>query len=333
MSSANNAVQTISQWEPSGIKFMAPKPNKSGGKSITLLSTQTNRTLHLITPRMMTWGISDFTNDKGESDGKFSLTLNFPNPEYKTDATDEFLNKLKKFEDAILDSAVVNSQAWFGEKLERAIVKHTFNPILKYPNDKETKMVDKTKPPSIRAKVPNYEGVWKVELYDTKQNKIFPSEDPEVAPFDLVPKLSQVVCIIQCSGIWVGGKGWGITWKLIQAIVKPKEVQSLYGKCLIDMSEDDKRVIESETTPDEESDVETPAKNVEQSTHADDSDAEDNTPPPAPVETKTSTPAKKVVAKKPVVESVAPVEEPAPAPVETKPATVKKVVKKVVAKA
>lgn len=322
MSSANNAVQSISQWEPSGIKFMIPKPNKSGGKSISLISKQTNRSLHLITPRMMTWGISDFTNESGESDGKYNITLNFPNAEYTTEATNEFLHKLKQFEDAILDAAVENSPAWFGEHLERAIVKHTFNPVLKYQKDKATSKIDHTKPPSIRAKVPNYEGVWKVELYDTKQTKIFPAEDPDVAPFDLVPKLSQVVCVIQCSGIWIGGKGWGITWKLVQAIVKPKEVQSMYGKCLIDMSEDDKRVIESDTTHDAESDVDVGGKQTKPeptSTHVEDSDGEEDVPPPPPTPVKKATPT--------------PTQEPAPTPepAEQKP-VVKKVVKKVVAK-
>jgi hypothetical protein len=42
----------------------------------------------------MTWGISDFVGDDGNSDGKFKLSLNFPNPEYASKDTDAFLQKL-----------------------------------------------------------------------------------------------------------------------------------------------------------------------------------------------------------------------------------------------
>ena len=113
MSSSNKpVVLTVNEWEPSQIKYMAPKTNDKGGKAINLISKQTNRNLHFSTPLMMTWGISDFVDDKGESDGKYSISLNFPNEEYKTAPTDAFLKKLKEFENQILDDAVKNSELW-----------------------------------------------------------------------------------------------------------------------------------------------------------------------------------------------------------------------------
>ena len=91
-------VLSVNDWEPSSVKYMPPKVNDRGGKSISLISTQTNRSLHISTPLMMTWGISDFMDDKGESDGKFSISLNFPNEEYKTTLSEAFLIKLKSLE-------------------------------------------------------------------------------------------------------------------------------------------------------------------------------------------------------------------------------------------
>ena len=264
MSSSNKSVVlSVSEWEPSQIKYMAPKTNDKGGKSINLISKQTSRNLHFSTPLMMTWGISDFVDDKGESDGKYSISLNFPNEEYKTAPTDAFLKKLKEFENQILDDAVKNSELWWGEEMSRELCKHTFFPFIKYTKTKDTKKIDLSKPPSIRAKVPFYNGRWGIEIYDTKQSQLFPCENENLTPMDFVPKLSNVACVLQCGGIWIGGKGWGLTWKIIQCIVKPREVVSVYGKCHIQLSDEDRDTMEKQevdTHNDEEEDVKMPPK-------------------------------------------------------------------------
>jgi len=292
---------------------MPPKVNEKGGKSINVISKQTNRSLHFSTPLMMTWGIADFIDEKGESDGKYSISLNFPNDEYKTPATTAFLDKLKAFENQILDDAVANSELWWGESMSRDICKHTFFPFLKYSKTKDTKKIDYTKPPSIRAKVPCYNGKWGVELYDTNSNMIFPCEDPTQTPPDFVPKLSNIACVLQCGGIWIGGKGWGLTWKMIQGVVKPKITDSIYGKCQINLSSEEKDVLESQpvvaadAVAEEEDEVVTASDPVTTDVADTDDEVEPaaNTPPPAP--------AKKVVVKKadPTPVAAAVTEEPA----------------------
>lgn len=245
-------VINVNEWKPTEIKFMAPKVNERGGKAISLISKQSNRSLHISTPLLMTWGISDFVDEKtGESDGKFSMTLSFPNDEYANAQTRDFLQKLKDFENHVLDEAVRNSEAWWGDHMSREVAKHTFFPILKYSKNKDTKKFDYSKPPSIRAKVPYYDNKWAVEIYDTKSNLIFPCDNEHITPIDLVPKMSSVACVLQCGGIWIGGKGWGLTWKLIQCVVKPKEVVSVYGKCHIQLSAEEKDSIDAQQINDD----------------------------------------------------------------------------------
>lgn len=361
MSTTNQIVLSVSDWDPSAIKYTTPKLNRQGGKSISIISTQRNRTLHISTPLMMTWGISDFVDEKtGESDGKYSMTLNFPNKEYSNSTTDAFLQKFKDFENQILDDAVKNAELWWGEEMSREVAKHSFYPLLKYSKVKDSKRIDYSKPPSIRGKVPCYDGKWGVEIYNTKNDLIFPCEDSRLTPMEFVPKLSNVACVLQCGGIWIGGKGWGLTWKVVQCVVKPKEVVSIYGKCQIQLSTEERATIESQQIKDDdyadENDglpVSAPAKVV--STIVDDSDNEDEVAPPPAVEVApvvvekevapivdAPPPVKKVVKKATapveeapvVVAPVAPAPAPAPAPVEEpKPVAVKKVIKKVVAKA
>ena len=311
-------VLSVNEWTPSAVKYMPPKINAMGGKSISLISKQTSRSLHVTTPLMMTWGIADFIDDKGESDGKFSLSLNFPNDEYKTPATTTFLEKLKEFENQILDDAVRNAELWWGEPMSREVCKHTFFPFLKYSKNKDTKKIDYTKPPSIKAKVPCYDGgKWAVELYDTNSKLIFPSEDPNQTPPDFVPKMSNIACVLQCGGIWIGGKGWGLTWKMIQGVVKPKVTDSVFGKCHINLSTEDKEVIENQKTVAEDEVAEEVVK-APVSTEVDDSDAEQDEPE-VPTPAPSPAPAKKVVVKK------APVAEPVAEPVvEAKKVVVKK---------
>jgi hypothetical protein len=275
-------VVSVNDWTPSSVRYMQPKVNDRGGKSINIISTQTNRALHLSTPLMMTWGISDYTDEKtGESDGKFTISLNFPTEQYKTQATTDFLDKLKAFENQILDDAVKNAEVWFGEEMTREVAKHTFFPFIKYSKDKNTKKIDHSKPPCIRAKVPNYDGRWAVEIYDTNQKLIFPCDNDRLTPQDFITKMSNVACVIQCGGLWFGGKGWGITWKLNQCVVKPQQVVSVYGKCHIQLSNDELSAIDNvskDVVVDEEEETVEASKPV--STEVEDSDDDDSDNPP-----------------------------------------------------
>ena len=323
--SAKNIVLNINDWNPEEIKYMAPKVNAMGGKSINIISKQTNRSLHISTPLLMTWGISDFTDEKtGESDGKYSISLQFPNDEYRNDATDAFLAKLLAFENQILEDSVKNSELWWGEKKSLEICRDRFFPFVKYSKNKDTKKIDYSKPPTFRPKVTCYDNKWGLEIYDTNTNLIFPCENDSSGlpktPMEFVPKLSRVACGIQCTGIWIGGKGFGASFKIFQCIVKPVEIVKVSGTgiCQFQLSDDDRSDVKVEPT------VEVPPQpqlkpssvSVSVSTEVDDSDNEETEP---------------VVVETPVVEEEAVVEEVVaePEPV-AEPVVVKKVLKKVV---
>ena len=318
-------VLSVSDWNPSAVRYMQPRVNDRGGKGITIISNQTGRSLHISTPLLMTWGVSDYTDEKtGESDGKFTMSLNFPNADYSNKQSETFLEKLKEFEDHIIDDAVKHTEAWFGKERSREVIKDSFFPFIKYPRDKLTKKLDYSKAPNIRVKVPNYGGEWKnLEIYDTKQQLLFPSDNENLTPIDLVPKKSQVACVIQCGGIWTaGGNSWGVIWKLNQCVVKPPTDVSIFGKCNVMLSESEIETLETQPEADpaavneDEVEVFESTSSDKKDTAVEDSDEEEE-PAPAPA----PAPKKKVVKKAaPPPEDDAD-EEPAPAPK-------KKVVKK-----
>ena len=315
--SSNPRVVTSGEWETSAVRYMNPRVSDRGLTTVSVISGQTGRSLYLSTPLIMTWGVSDYVDEKtGESDGKFKMSLAFPGAEYSNKNTDIFLEKLKAFEERVIDDAVVHSEAWFGVEKSRELVKDAMFPFMKYPKDKITKKTDYTRPPTLSLKVPCYQGQWQnLEIYNTKQELLFPSDNENDTPIDLIPKKSKVACVIQCGGVWTTGKAWGVSWKLSQCVVKPSENATIFGKCHVQLSLDEFNTIETQKVEESEDVVveeEDATDKVAQDTAASDSDEEEEAPAPAP--------------KKKVVKKSAPVEEEAPAP-----APKKKVVKKKVA--
>ena len=52
-----------------------------------------------------------------------------------------------------------------------------WTPMLKYPKDKNTGESDTTRAPTLKVKLPFWDGEWKTELYDVNQKAIFPDPD------------------------------------------------------------------------------------------------------------------------------------------------------------
>lgn len=281
-SSTSIVLSAVDEWDTSSIQYMQPKVNKQGGKAITVISKQTRRGLQISTPPMTSWGISDFVDpETQQSDGKYMLSLAFPLTEYSTPATEKFLEQMKAFENQIIEDAVSNSVLWWGKKMSRELVEFSYFSFLKYPkkkdvNGKTTDETDTSRPPSIRAKVPLWEGAWKVEIYNPKKEKLFPCDNENLTPIDFVPSKSKVACNLQCGGIWIGGKGWGLTWKLTQCVVKPPEVVSVFGKCNVKISDTDFAAIDNQQ--------------VDGNVHEDDSETTEQPSAPAPAPAPTPTP-------------------------------------------
>jgi hypothetical protein len=150
----------------------------------------------------------------------------------------------------------------------------------------------------------------------------------------LVPKQSNVATVIACTGLWMGGKGWGTTWKVVQCVVKPQIMEKVFGKCHIQLSGADVEAIEDKKpaadavpsvkpTPVQAPvpvQVQAPVEIKKQDTYVADSDGEEEVRKPE-------------IAPVPVTE-VAPVEEVPETPVEEAPkkkTIIKKIVKKVAA--
>jgi hypothetical protein len=136
----------------------------------------------------------------------------------------------------------------------------------------------------MRVKIPIWENVWKCEIYDEDGNKLFPSLDSSVlSPIDFIQKGTNVAVLMQCGGIWFANGKFGVTWKLLQAVVQ-KPRASLTGQCFIKLKASDKEKLKSTPAPITENILDDDRTtnvnvNVEDSDEENESDDEDNEPP------------------------------------------------------
>jgi len=286
----NSMIISGSTFSPeSDVKYAKPKINKSGGKAIGILNAHSDSILNLNTPLMKTWGVNEWID---EQSGKkaYDFVLQFNSEDYQGEAERNFLNGLKTFESKIKEDAVKNCKEWFNKsKMSLEVVDALFNPVLKYPKNQDTGEPDMSRSPTFKIKLNYWDDKFDgTELYDMNKSMIFPDETGSTSPVDHITKGSHTAVVIRCGGLWFANGKFGVTWKLVQAIVKPR--QSLAGKCHIELSCEEREVLNEQESDNEDAVVD---KKV-----ADDTDEEDNN---VEVEAEVNAepePPKKVVKKK-----------------------------------
>ena len=226
------------------IIFTKPKANNAGGKSVGILNSRSKKSLLIQTPLMMNWGVNVY--DNANNTKSYDFSLQFPREEFGNEDTKNLLDMLVAFEEKVKADAQKNSRDWFGKaSMSAEVVEALWSPMLKYPKDQSTGEPDKTRSPTLKVKLPVWEGEFKFELFDVEQNGLIPNEEGR-GPEEFIQKGSNLACIIQCGGIWFANGKFGVTWKLYQGVVK--QVEGLErGKCHIKMSQQEELKMSQET--------------------------------------------------------------------------------------
>ena len=282
-----------SEFSPaSDYKYLKPKINKSGGKSVGILNSETNKALYLSTPLMLTWGVTEF---KDEASGRksYNMSLQFPKEEYATDETTAFLNAMTEFQDKIKADAITNSKEWLNKaKMTPDVVDALFHPMLYYPKDAETGEPNKDKSPTLKIKLDYWDEEFNCEIYDKDHKLLFPVKDGLEGPMELMPKATNVLTVIRCGGLWFANGKFGCTWRFVQSVVQPRS--SMKGRCLIKVDKDSAEKLQQQADKDEE--LNNSGSDVDK-TAAQDSDDEETFEPAKEtepvVEEKPKPPAKK----------------------------------------
>ena len=230
------------------VKYAKPKVNASGGKSVGILNAKTQQVLNVSTPLMLTWGVNEYVDDK-TGRRTYDLSLQFPKEEYATASTKKFLDGMVEMEKQLKADAVVNSKEWFNkQKMSAEVVDALCHPMLRYPKDPNTGEPDYTRAPTLRVKLNYWEDKFdNTEIYDMDQQLLFGpgKQDPGKGPVELIPKATNVAIVMRCGGLWFANGKFGVTWKLVQAVVKPRA--TLAGKCHIQLGAEERERLEAQT--------------------------------------------------------------------------------------
>jgi len=249
MSNAQQMFVKAKEFTPSQVTYDAPVTNKRGGKSVNIRLK--GQPIVLQIPMMLTWGVNEWVDEQNGS-VKYDMALQFdPN---KSTAQDRFLVAMKDFQEKVANDAVVNCKKWFGKKMSREVVDALMYPMLKYRKDKETGEPDYTANPTMKIKVPAWEGRYNVEIYDMNKKPLYlppkfgkgsegnkaPGQEATSTPIDFVPKASHVKGLIRCNGMWFAGGKCGVTFQLVQIQSRPPTRLVGSGNChIMDDSDDD----------------------------------------------------------------------------------------------
>ena len=213
------AVVNICKINASDIQFSDVKRNAKGGVSIPFKYKGQN-----VQFRFPQFGFPGgcLTKENENKDGSVSTSYTMSAslqgcdpyataPATGTDDTSKAYNFLREFQEAVIQAAVANSAQWFGKKRGEESIRDSFNKFLSVSVDKTNDgwVPNGKYPPSLRFKLPVYDGKVSMDVIDAEENdiRLEPSGLQDAFPKGCAAK------IVASGSIYVIGQGFGLTWK------------------------------------------------------------------------------------------------------------------------
>jgi hypothetical protein len=267
MSKATEMIVKAKHLNADDVTYKTATVDSRGGKKVQIRLK--GQPLVISAPMMFTWGVNERVD---ENSGRVSYDANLVFESDKSSSVAAFCKNMKGLQEKLLNDAVKNSKEWFGKsKMSKEVAE------------------------AMMYKLPFWEGKFNVELYDTQSKPTFlPTKDgcegPQgnKTPVDLVPSRSYIKGLIACNGLWMAGGRFGVTWKLVQAQVRPPVRLVGTGVCHLEADSDDDEMLESVQKEEEENEED----NATSLPHFDDS-AEDDEEEDEEVKAETPPPPKK----------------------------------------
>jgi len=248
-----NTIVDGTNIDTSVFSYSAPKAHASGGKVVNLYNKFSRESLTIATPLILTWGAQEGKDTAGNTTGKWTMSLQFPNSEYPNADCEAFLSSMKALETKVKTDAMTYSKEWFGKVITSTeVMDEKFNAMLRFPKVKGSQELDMNRSPTMTIKIPCWNGVWKSEIYDEDGNPLFVGGkvNNHLSPLEFIKPKTHVIGLIQCGGLWFINGKVSITWNLKQAIVqKPKD--SMEGQCFLRPKLQDKEKLKALPVPEE----------------------------------------------------------------------------------
>lgn len=206
-----SAVKLFSEFDPSSLEEGSVRSLDNGAKIVYLNHGPERSPVILQTATLRTIkGIE--ANDFGDGPTKHTMEL-------ALSPDDDEYNKLAEMDESIVELAFSSKQKWLKSKTGAAysskdMVRDKYTPTLRIPRDKDGNVTDRW-PPTFRVTIPTDRntGAFNVEVWDSKRRRM------NVQDFISQSRNAQVTVITRCTGIWVAGNAFGVSWKAQQILV------------------------------------------------------------------------------------------------------------------
>jgi hypothetical protein len=214
-----SAVINVTKINASDVQFAEPRRNKNGGVSIGF--KYNNQNVQFRVPKVSFPGglqVKENPNKDGSISVSYNISasMNGGDPygaEQSADTSETAMmyNFMLGLQELIVKTAVDKSAQWFGKKRSEDSIRDSFNKFVSVSVDKtDNGWVPNGKyPPSLRMKLPVYDGKIAFELIDSDDNDVHLTTDNLVTVFS---KGSSAKLVLQ-GQIYIVGQSFGVTWK------------------------------------------------------------------------------------------------------------------------
>ena len=220
---ATTAILSASNLDISKVTFGEIRMNKAGGKTVPIKYNGQN--LQFRIPKMMyPMGVNVKETDNG-TNYQLSATMKGCDSYAKERAGTEvgeigiLYNFLIDLQEKLLQTSIANSAKWFGKVRSKEVLsdsmKLVLSPSVELLNGE---WVPTGKyPPSLRMKVPVYNGEVSMDVIDASGKPVEVTTDNLTSIF----KKRVEASVIVSPSVYVSGQGFGITWRVTHARVCP----------------------------------------------------------------------------------------------------------------
>lgn len=250
----SSPVTLSSDFKLENVSFKEPKKNAVGGTSVLLNYfndvTKKSGPLILQTPkvRIPFGGVTD-VSDTGVK--KYSVNASLAHGDNPNANLKVFTEIIRVLDQKTKEFGFENSEEWFGKKQKAEVIEEFYKSAEKkakntekYANTLKLKLPvkrgDDTKPP-----VPQF------DIYNDSKEIVNIVQNGDI-DLSCLEKGSEIVAIIQCTGVWFVGKTqFGLGWKVVQ--LKTYKNQKIIGYSIVDDDpEEEEEIVEEEEVEEEE---------------------------------------------------------------------------------
>ena len=236
---AHDSIILANEFDSAHLEYGEVKRLDNGGKVIYV--NYNKRPLLLQTPECYApFGLSCFQGEDGKPDA-YSIDLSFRDMSTR-DCLKHLHAMMSSIDDNNKTAAQQNAMAWMRKKsMSDELVGELYTPIIKRAKDKETGDFTDKFPATFKIKVPSAkDGTFRCSAFDSSHNPL------DIKNTNL--KGAKIKALVQCTGIWVAGAKFGMSWKLVQMQVVPRLqsdsfcMRSVKEHCIDDDEGDDEIV-------------------------------------------------------------------------------------------